>query len=185
MDEDGDGDYDLFLSESFWDNNIMFYRNTGDINNFNFEFETINYKNICVGEYPTISFFDIDNDNDDDMILGEFDGGINLFRNDGGSSASIHELQTMNFGLKNYPNPFNPSTTISFDLKSDSKVRLDIYNIKGQKVKTLTNGKHTSGKHSIVWNGYDSNDNSVSSGVYFYRMKTGNFDSLKKMMLIK
>jgi len=185
FDEDGDGDLDMFLSESFWENNIMFYRNTGDINNFNFEFEASNYENIYVGSYSTIFFFDIDNDNDEDLILGEYDGGINVFRNDGGSSYNINQLHSMNFALKNYPNPFNPSTTISFSIPDDDEIELSIYNIKGQKVKTLVNSKFKRGAHSIVWDGRDSSGNSVCSGIYFYRLTSGNQTLTKKAILMK
>ncbi|MCD4820037.1 MAG: T9SS type A sorting domain-containing protein [Candidatus Cloacimonetes bacterium] len=85
----------------------------------------------------------------------------------------------------NYPNPFNPTTTISFYLQSDSVVKLDIFNIKGQKVKTIAYEKFTSGKHSLVWDGKDKNNRPVASGVYFYKMKSNNYDSVKKMLMIK
>ena len=85
----------------------------------------------------------------------------------------------------NYPNPFNPTTTISFDLKNDSKVKLEIFNIKGQKVVTLEDDKKTKGHHSIVWNGTDFEDRSVSSGIYFYKLITEKYSSVKKMVLMK
>lgn len=85
----------------------------------------------------------------------------------------------------NYPNPFNPSTTISFSLKEESNVCIEIYNIKGQLVRTLINQKMGSGKYSMVWEGKDSANKNVSSGVYFYRMKTDRYTSHKKMLLMK
>ena len=85
----------------------------------------------------------------------------------------------------NYPNPFNPETVISFDLPSDSEVKLEIYNIRGQKVKTLTDGKLSAGNHRIVWNGTNSNNKSVASGVYFSRLKTSGKELTKKMVLLK
>jgi hypothetical protein len=85
----------------------------------------------------------------------------------------------------NYPNPFNPETTISYSLKSEEHVVIDIYNIRGQKVKTLVDEQQTAGYHTVVWNGRDSNDRSVASGVYFSRMRTGKFTSAKKMILLK
>lgn len=94
--------------------------------------------------------------------------------------------------LSNYPNPFNPSgagrsptTTISFALPKDSKVELSVYNIKGQKVKTLLREAFESGNHSIIWNGDDDSGNSVSSGIYFYKLKAGDFQKVKKMILLK
>ncbi len=86
---------------------------------------------------------------------------------------------------QNYPNPFNPTTTISFTIPSSGNVNLTIYNIRGQKVKTLADKFYQKGKHSLVWNGKDSENKPVSSGVYFYRMKSGNYTSTKKMILLK
>ncbi len=90
----------------------------------------------------------------------------------------------------NYPNPFNPETTISFSLKgySDEQVdvSLEVYNIKGQKVKTLLNGKiNPTGQHDVKWNGKDSNGNSLSSGVYFYKLVTPDYTKTAKMLLMK
>jgi len=86
---------------------------------------------------------------------------------------------------QNFPNPFNPSTTIKYSLKEDSKVKLNIYNIKGQKIKQLVNDQLAAGQHSVVWNGADNNNKSVSSGIYFYKLKTYNFEKTKKMILMK
>ncbi|HNX00453.1 MAG TPA: T9SS type A sorting domain-containing protein, partial [Candidatus Cloacimonadota bacterium] len=75
---------------------------------------------------------------------------------------------------QNYPNPFNPETTIRYSLPANGQVRMEIYNIKGQKVRTLLNDWQTAGNHEITWYGTDNHDKSVSSGVYFYRLTTGN-----------
>jgi hypothetical protein len=85
----------------------------------------------------------------------------------------------------NYPNPFNPSTTIKYSLQEDSKVTLEIFNIKGQKVKTLVDKILPTGKHSIVWNGTDNSGKNIASGIYFYKFKTDNFSKTKKMLLLK
>ena len=85
----------------------------------------------------------------------------------------------------NYPNPFNPSTIIVFDKATDGIVLIDIYNIKGQKVKTLINDMFKAGRHTVIWNGIDDNNNSVGSGVYFYKMTTEEHISTKKMLLMK
>jgi len=84
-----------------------------------------------------------------------------------------------------YPNPFNPSTAISFSLKESTKVELFIYNILGQKVKTLVNKPLEPGEHTVIWDGTDNNNRSVSSGIYFYKMKAGNYTETKKMVLKK
>jgi len=86
----------------------------------------------------------------------------------------------------NYPNPFNPETAIYFSVEQTSLlVNLEIYNLKGQKIKTLVNEILPAGSHSVIWNGTDKNEKPVSSGVYLYKMKTGNFVSTKKMILMK
>jgi len=85
----------------------------------------------------------------------------------------------------NYPNPFNPTTTISFSLPEEQKIDLTIYNIKGQRVKRLINGQLTSGQHSMIWDGKDTNGKSVSTGIYFYRLKTGKKEMSRKMLLLK
>ena len=91
----------------------------------------------------------------------------------------------------NYPNPFNPTTNIKFSLKADSKVSLMIYNIRGQKVKTLVEDDMQAGYHSVVWNGTDESGKNVSSGVYFSRFDSadrndgGRYTSVKKVILLK
>ncbi len=86
----------------------------------------------------------------------------------------------------NYPNPFNPTTTISFSVTQNFDfVNLEIFNVKGQKVKTLFNGSAEEGKHTVTWNGDDENDNPVSSGIYFYKLNTGEQELSRKMLLLK
>ena len=85
----------------------------------------------------------------------------------------------------NYPNPFNPETNISFSLKKDSSVELTIFNIKGEKVKKLVSDYLNKGNHSYKWNGTDNYGNSVSSGVYFYKISTESKSEVKKMLLLK
>ena len=85
----------------------------------------------------------------------------------------------------NYPNPFNPQTTIRFSVPSDGKVQVTVYNIKGQKVKQLLNEQIVAGRHSVTWNGCDTNGRSVSSGLYFAKIEQGNKHRIHKMMLLK
>ncbi len=87
--------------------------------------------------------------------------------------------------LGNYPNPFNPETSISFNVKSDEQVSIEIYNLKGQKIKTLVNDKVKAGNHKVIWKGDDDNGKPAASGVYFYRMKSGRYTSSRKMILLK
>ncbi len=87
--------------------------------------------------------------------------------------------------MQNYPNPFNPTTTIDYSLPEASKVRLDIYNVKGQLVRTLLNGDMPAGMHSVLWDGRDNNNAVVASGVYFYRLSSINNVQTKRMLLMK
>ena len=87
---------------------------------------------------------------------------------------------------QNYPNPFNPTTNISYSINQPGKVRLYIYNIKGQLVKTLVNECKESGNFSVDWDGRDETDRKVSSGLYFYRLKNDDKTiDTKKMLLLK
>lgn len=85
----------------------------------------------------------------------------------------------------NNPNPFNPSTTIHYDILEPCNVRLDIYNIKGQKVRSLLNEAKSSGSHSIVFDARDESGRALSSGVYFYRFTAGKYTATRKMLLME
>ena len=86
---------------------------------------------------------------------------------------------------QNYPNPFNPTTVIEYVLPKTSFVTIQIYNILGQKVKTLVEELQELGYKKIQWDGTDDNGNKVSSGIYFYRIVAGNFVKCRKMILLK
>jgi len=85
----------------------------------------------------------------------------------------------------NFPNPFNPSTTIYFDIHSPSEVLLEIYNIKGQLVTTLAEKEYEAGRHFVVWNGVDSLGQRVGSGIYLYKLQTEGYSETKKMIMVK
>jgi flagellar hook assembly protein FlgD len=89
------------------------------------------------------------------------------------------------YSLKNYPNPFNPETTIQFDIPKASPVKIEIFNTSGQKIKTLVNANYQPGIYSIAWDGMNQNNEKVSSGVYFYHLKAKGFKKTKKMLLIE
>ena len=87
--------------------------------------------------------------------------------------------------VTNYPNPFNPSTTIAFSLPDEGIVRLSVYNIRGQWVRDLLSGSLPRGFHKVVWDGKDNGNRSVSSGLYFVRIETGKTSSVRKIMMLK
>jgi len=86
---------------------------------------------------------------------------------------------------QNYPNPFNPTTTIAFDLGEYSHVKLSVYNVLGQHVKTLKSEPLPAGTYTVQWDGKNDNGRAVAGGIYFYRLQTGQFTAVKKMTLLK
>jgi hypothetical protein len=100
-------------------------------------------------------------------------------------SAGDKSIPTDYFMNQNYPNPFNPETTIEYGLSERGKVTIIIYNMLGQKVKTLVNEEQPAGYHSIKWNGRNDNNQAVSSGTYIYLIKVNSFVRVKRMSLIK
>jgi len=96
------------------------------------------------------------------------------------------DLLPAEFALRqNYPNPFNPSTTIKYALKTNADVKLTIYNILGQEVRTLINNNMAAGYKEVVWNGLDNHGRQVATGVYIYRIEAGDFVKSHKMIFMK
>ena len=107
-----------------------------------------------------------------------------VYFNNGISNIEDHQSPTTNYQLTNYPNPFNPETTIQFTAEG---AEIIIYNIKGQKIKTLIDAKETESlSYSIIWNGTDDNNQPVSTGIYFYKLRIdGKNVASRKMILLK
>ena len=102
----------------------------------------------------------------------------------------IAEIPTTFALSQNYPNPFNPVTSIKYQIPSAGSVRISIYNLLGQEVKTLVNEEQSAGFYTIQWNGTDNNNRTVASGVYIYRIDArgadkNHFVQVKKMLMIK
>ena len=149
-------------------------------------------------QYRIAFQIDTDWDNESDMVAfftyngypphNELKPILYLTFSDEISSTGNEEIQieqTLNIEI--YPNPFNPTTTISFELTTGhtENTELSIYNIKGQKVKILLNEHLSKGNHSINWDGKDSNNKPVTSGIYFYKLSSGKSSAMKKMLLLK
>ncbi len=165
---------------------------------------------INIGSASEISFAigNLDDDNDGDIIASNmygitvldykygigntpwaFDRG-SMERNANlgyftGISPEENSVSKANALLGNYPNPFNPETTISYTVKNYGMVSIDVFNILGQKTKTLVNGNKAPGNYKIIWKGRNDDNKKVGSGIYFYRMRSGNYTSTKKMILLK
>jgi subtilisin family serine protease len=115
--------------------------------------------------------------------MGSYNRAGNIYQTTPTTDATVTPIVTELKGA--FPNPFNPSTTLSFSIKEAGDVALDIYNQKGQKVRSLVNGMMNSGEHQIVWNGTDDSGRQVASGLYFFRMKSGTYSSTRKMIMMK
>ncbi|MFO7895792.1 MAG: T9SS type A sorting domain-containing protein [Candidatus Cloacimonadales bacterium] len=101
-------------------------------------------------------------------------------------NSDENELNLQQSLQQNYPNPFNPTTTIKFSVATENQpTELTIYNLKGQKVKTLVDAELSAGRHTATWNGKDSNQKNVASGVYFYQLSNPQQTETRKMILMK
>jgi hypothetical protein len=118
-------------------------------------------------------------------ILNEI-GGITLPPETKGMSLEKRAIFPDVYALyQNYPNPFNPVTKITYQLPEESYVAVTIYNLAGQKVTTLVDGRRSAGFHAVDWYGENSKGESVASGLYFFRIEAENFSKTLKMLLLK
>ncbi len=108
-----------------------------------------------------------------------FDSVADVAVPDGGNIPTVLDLQD------NFPNPFNPTTTIRFDVPQQGQVLLEVFDVHGRLVSSLLNETRPAGYHTVVWDGLDNVGARVASGVYFYRVEAGNFSETKRMTLIK
>lgn len=127
-------------------------------------------------QYPDIQVFDVMHSNNWDKYNRA------LRQNDPDTNSVVAPTPQIQ---SNYPNPFNPSTTIAFSIPETGRVRVSIYNIKGQKVKDLLNTELIRGNHRLVWDGRDTNNRNVASGIYFIKLESGGNYSIRKAMLMK
>jgi len=127
-----------------------------------------------------------DQSNDDELTdPGWTIDNIRIISGMASSNADNSSPAVLSALYPNYPNPFNPSTTISFSLANPQFASLKIYNLKGQVVKTLLNSDLDKGNHKAVWNGTDDSGQKVGSGIYLYRLEAGDYRQSHKMVLMK
>lgn len=141
--------------------------------------------------YSAPLIYDIDSDGILEMIFIEYDIN-NLWRyrllvyNTNVSTSVIDNKNEQNFNLfQNFPNPFNPSTVIRFNLFKSENIKLQILNINGELVKTIFEKELPPGQHEVIWDGTDSQNRKVTSGVYLYRLVSNENELTRKMILIK
>jgi hypothetical protein len=187
MDYENDGDLDFItVNDQLQTNGITVFLNDG-LGNFTarencfFKFATGLPRSVVASD------FDQDGKTDIALVSSVAAGVDSLFvlYNLGGGTVGIQEEETENiatsFSLaQNFPNPFNPTTTIQYSLPQAGNINLKIYNLLGEEVKTLADEYKEAGKHSVQFNA-----NNLASGIYFYRIQAGSFVETKKMTLIK
>ena len=187
-DFDLDGDIDIAVNDE-WDGCFVVYSNDG---NGNF----VDPRYYRVGSDYTLGFTgaDLDNDGDEELIpvtYTDVTDSLKIFwnrrdliplDNNDNHHGAIPSLFTLN---QNYPNPFNPVTTIDYTLPVRADVSITIYNLLGQTVRTLINNQQAAGNYSVTWDGRDNMGKTAASGLYFYRLKAGDFAESKKMIMLK
>ncbi|MDD2331631.1 MAG: T9SS type A sorting domain-containing protein, partial [Candidatus Cloacimonetes bacterium] len=115
----------------------------------------------------------------------EYAGPINVTLGQPGTEPEVPEIPMATKLLNAYPNPFNPQTNIRYSLKDAGQVQIEIFNLKGQKIRSFSNNHATAGFYSQMWDGKDTQGQVVGSGIYFYRMTSGKYSSTKKVMMMK
>ena len=184
-DIDNDDDFDLFLCYGNY-NKLTYYVNEGTSQNPNMQFVTNEFfgNDVELLSPSGIDFVDIDNDGDGDFIFSGIRAGMMFFRNISGDSTGVNNSRwrqnPAQVVLSAYPNPFNSSTVISFDLQTASLVKLAVYDIMGREVKTLVAGDWGLGKHQVVWDASNQ-----ASGIYFIRLQSESMFKSQKVMLLK
>ena len=101
------------------------------------------------------------------------------------ADENIDQIPTRLAPKQNFPNPFNPVTTLRYTMPEKEIVNISVYDMRGKLVKTLVNSFQSSGKKTVHWNGTDSRDNTVRAAVYLYKINAGIFSQTKKMILLK
>ena len=131
---------------------------------------------VCVPHDQSPSSACIDDGQSYDSVSGEIIGPV---------AKPVYVVEVPNTGLGNFPNPFNPSTTIHYTLDEASPVRLVIYNLKGQQVEVLVDEFQTAGAYRVEWNGRDGFGRRPAAGLYFFRLQTPAHTTVHKMILAK
>jgi hypothetical protein len=173
-------------------NNVSILKNSGDGT-----FQTkVDY---AVGIGPQFVFCaDLDGDSDWDMaVVNMYGDSVSILLNNtivvGVEDEEDSDQRPERFSLsQNCPNPFNPTTALHFTVHSPQSAvhgpiptRLIIYNVLGQKVRTLVDEPKRAGSYTVIWDGTDEQGNDVASGVYFYKLRVGDYSQTKKMVFLK
>jgi hypothetical protein len=159
----------------------------GEWGPFNFN-DAVTWDNVIIGPFENLVNVNTDDFGftvycENDLGLDSATIEVDIEEGTTGAHGTMTPQTTCLIG--NYPNPFNPTTFISYNLGEAGPVTITIYNVKGELVRTLVNETQTAGNHTIMWDGTDSFGRGASSGMYFYQMTTANYTANQRMMLLK
>ncbi|MCI0622067.1 MAG: FG-GAP-like repeat-containing protein, partial [Acidobacteria bacterium] len=187
LDYDNDGDFDFVtVNRLLQDNSVTVFLNDG-LGNFRPEFNC--FQGFASGQPLGVVASDFDLDGRTDLAIASASDSVFVLYNFGGGITSIREPGARipaDFRLEqNFPNPFNPTTTIRYEITKPGRVSLKVYNLLGQEIKTLVDAHRPAGSHTVTWDGRDDRGRQVGSGVYFYKLQTAGSTSVKKMIFLK
>jgi len=182
-DLDSDGDLDVLVANHY-DNTVSLLENTGSG-------ALTPWQTLQSGAEPmSVVSADIEGDGAVDILIGNSAGNtVSVYRN-----AIVTDVDEEEYGdalpyrfelSQNYPNPFNPVTTIEYSVPRCSHVRIEVFNLLGQRVRTLINREQPVGSYTTTWDGRTSSGAPVATGIYLYRFQAGDHVETKKMLLVK
>jgi hypothetical protein len=178
-DVDNDGDYDLLIGRS--NGSLIYYENIGTPSNPTWLRNDTLFAGIKVKQNAHPGFADLDGDGRPDMVIGEYDGNFTFYKNLFATVVKIDEKNNeipSRFDLfQNYPNPFNPTTVITYQIPVGGAVSLKVFDLLGKEIATLVNEIKGPGIYNVEFNAAG-----LSSGIYFYQFRVGNFIQTKKMI---
>jgi hypothetical protein len=189
MDYDNDGDLDIVTANAPLQTNGVTVLLNNLAGRFQSEFNC--HAGFAFGLPKAIVASDFDIDGRTDIAVAGFGAAsdtVFVLYNFGGGITSVADRKEVpaEFSLsQNFPNPFNPSTTIHYQLLMNSDVRLTIYNMLGQRVKTLVQARQPAGSYAVQWNGTNDAGAPVATGMYFYRLQVGDFVGTRKLLLMR
>ena len=183
-DLDSDGLLDLIVGCT---NGNLFHYEQGATGSLTFNLITNRYGGIDVSRNSKPLFYDINEKGLNELLVGEAYGGVRYFQRDDETAVQDDDVsRILSFRIfPNYPNPFNSSTTIRYELPDPSKVHISVMNSLGQTVQILENTFRQPGTHAVQWDGKDQQGFSLPSGIYFFKIQTPRYSQTLKLMLIR
>jgi len=174
---------DLIVGTSSGD---LYHYEQDDIGGTSFTLKTQDFAGISITDGARPVFADINGDGLEDLIVGNTDGGVRYFQRNADTNIEEHQVNSSSYNLlPNYPNPFNPLTTIQYHLPKSTKVNISIFNMVGQRVKILENRYQQAGPYTVQWNGKDEKGYSLTSGIYILRLQAGEYRKSQKLILVR